>query len=314
MLKQLCQKLFLLTSGAFLLLAAAGTNAACDPDALLQACDFDSPYSVTLQGATAGQAIGAISFRVTSKRPKNKGTFQASKYSVIAYAEIGTEFSLVSQYGDSMPLVLTYNNWNGNFAELAPSTSSGQLNGTTTFQPASLQLAISDTATALRPGTYTGGIRLLWQPANACKECVPFTETIDIAVTIPATIAISGLDDVSIDYPASSNSQAFCVTTSAGLDFNIRADSDTGSGSFILEGLGVGDRIEYRVAAGSVGGSPVDLVEGIPSAAQWPGDPLDNCGSGGENMQLVIAVDSSALESAVETAYTDKLTITVEVQ
>ncbi|WP_237057912.1 hypothetical protein [Microbulbifer sediminum] len=314
MIERIRQRLLLCTLGALTLLVSHGTSAACDANALMQACDFDSPYSATLQYPVTTPAIGDIGFRITSKRIKKNGSFQDNKYRVTAYPDIGSGFTLVSEYGDELALALTYNNWDGNSELLSAGIGSGQMSGTVSYQPASLTLARADTTTTPRPGSYAGSIRLVWEPAFACKSCTPFATTIDLTVVIPATIAISGLDDVTIDYPANSHMQTFCVSTSAGMGFNIRADSETGAGRFALLGPGTGDIIDYRVAAGAASGITEDLVEGLSSATHWPGDPLDNCASGGENMQLLISVDTSALERAVETSYADKLTLTVEVQ
>lgn len=292
---------------------------ACDTDQIIQVCELDSRTTFVFDPQV--QTLGSVDFRIISKREKKNDKPQGVKYRVRATETSTAQFTLRSTSGsDQIDVTLTYINFNGMATALTPGAESAQQDGTPTFADASIRFDLATAGIQPASGVYQGYFQLELNQSAACADsgCQSTTASFDVELVVDASIRISGLEDMWIDYPVSTATQTFCVFTSAGLDFGIRADSQNGTGEFLLLGTGgTGDTVNYQVSTGEVSSALVTLTEGVSTLNQgitWAGNPSADCATGGENMQLEISLDPAAINNAVETNYTDTITLTVELQ
>ena len=300
-----------------LLLSAQVTRAqVCDAGQIIQACELNSPTTFIFNPQAT--QLGSLDFRVISKREKKNDRPQAVKYRVKVAETSTAQFTLQSTAGDLIDVTLSYVNFDGSVTVLTHGVQSAQQNGNTAFGNASIIFDLATPGIQPRPGVYQGSFQLELQQSASCGStgCGTFATTFDVELVVDPSIRISGLEDMLINYPTSTATQTFCVFTSAGLDFGIRAESLNGSGEFLLLGTaGTGDTVSYEVSSGEVNGALAPLAEGqatLDQGTTWPGNPSQDCVSGGENMQLQIAIDPAALNNARESQYTDTITLTVE--
>lgn len=224
---------------------------------------------------------------------------------------------LLSGAGGSLPIRLTYSSTNVTGLPLPPGASSAAIQGHNRHESVYITVWLAEPLAAahLLAGTYSGTFNLTLSQRGSCNpDCLTVPFSIDLVV--PANIRISGLDDMEINAPGEmAKDEDFCVFTQGGAPFGIKADSAVGSdGSFQLGGRITGDRITYHVEANtSPPSAPMMLTEGVPTAPIWSGHTQLDCG-GGSNMRITVTLPPGALDNAVESTYTDTLTITVELE
>lgn len=306
---------------ALLVLIAPATFAqSCDATRPVQVCALESPALRELQDPA--QLLADIDLQVISQRTigGNNKKPKAVDYTVSSPASAGGLFTLVAGGGQALTVSLTYNNFDGSSGLIkAPAAQGTPFTGTTAFRNASISIALADTTALPPPATYAGSFELELSQTTGCgNSCAATRVFLQLEITIPASIRISGLEDMAISYPALSATQQFCVFTTQGVAFGVRADSLHGSGSFVLAGSGgSGDTVVYQVSAGEVSGGLIALTEEVSSLDQgiaWPGSSSETCATGGENMQLRIDISPDEIDGALETTYTDTLTLVVETQ
>lgn len=301
---------------ALLLISQVAHAQTCDIEQVIQVCELSSPTSFTFDALAT--SLGTVDFRVISKREKKNDKPQAVKYRVKVIETNTGQFSLESAAGDLIDVSLSYANFDGSVTALTHNVQSSQQDGNTTFGNASIIFDLTAPVVQPPPGVYQGRFQMDLEQSAGCGSngCETFVTTFDVELVVEASIRISGLEDMLINYPTSTATQNFCVFTSAGLDFGIRAESLNGSGEFLLLGTGgTGDTVVYAVNSGEVNSPLTPLTEGLTTLDQgitWPGNPSQDCVTGGENMQLQISIDPAALSNARESQYTDTITLTVE--
>ncbi|MCQ3828339.1 hypothetical protein HXX02_02665 [Microbulbifer elongatus] len=140
-----------------------------------------------------------------------------------------------------------------------------------------------------------------------------------VRLTSSARIQITGLEDMQListgeDIDAS---QRFCVYTSDGSEFRIKADSQYGSGTFALKSQTSTQTIEYDLRTWALIGPRrrARLDEGVFTRNTWHGHPQKACNAGAdENMLLELRIPSDRLQLLDSTSYHDTLTLTVEAE
>lgn len=111
--------------------------------------------------------------------------------------------------------------------------------------------------------------------------------------------------------------ETFCVHTTGGARFNLRANSLHGNGAFTLRGNAGIDSVNYQIYARKntpPTGPEIQLQEGsIHTANQWAGHLQDGCNSGANNnMRIRVHIPQSELTGLEDSTYTDTVTLTVE--
>ena len=299
-----------------LLVSQVARAQVCDAEQIIQVCELESPTTFIFNPQAT--SLGTLNFRVISKREKKNDKPQAVKYRVKVTETSSTQFTLASASGDLVDVTLSYANFDGSVTALTHDVQSSQQNGNTTFGNASIIFALAAPGVQPPPGVYLGTFQMDLEQSAGCGSsgCETFVTTFDVELVVEASIRISGLEDMLINYPSNIATQSFCVFTSAGLEFGIRAESMNGNGEFLLLGTGgTGDTVVYAVDSGEVNSTLAPLTEGQTTLDQgltWPGNPSQDCVTDGENMQLQISIDPAALNNARESQYTDTITLTVE--
>ncbi|MFC6634820.1 hypothetical protein [Microbulbifer taiwanensis] len=292
-------------------------------DRFIGVCELqDTSQVIPFDSSTS--PVGSIEFGIRSCG-RGSGWFDWScatatpyRVQVIDSASSGTSFTLTNSVGTTVPVGFSFRRSGGSPIQLQPNQWSGggyafagSVNQTSTY----LELTVPS-APSLAPGVYSNTFEFTLEQQEHCGIlfCSDATlSPIEFAVDliIPDRIRISGLEDMEIAANLTGLSQGqqyFCVYSQGAQPFGITAHSGTGSGTFLLAGI---DTVEYETwIADSLGGSPEQLSEGIPSILSWAGHLQDDC-PGGENMLLDIRIQQSALMNIMDTSYTDTLTLTV---
>lgn len=261
------------------------------------------------------------------------GYFQSNCAEAVAYrvavqgSAVNSNQFLLSDPGSggTLPVHLSFSRAGGGTQQLIPNQlSSATFAGSVAQIAAALTVAVSAPDPSLLPGSYSGDFYFTLEQTQHCKWFLVFPNCTDtyllpipfrVSVEVASKIRISGLSDMAITANPSGLTEAqqeFCVYSQGGASFGITATSVNGSGSFLLAGNL--DQIEYEtwVQSLTVGGL-LQLTEGQPTSQLWPGTLWDQCtGGSGENMQLSIRIQPAALANALESSYSDTLTLTVE--
>ncbi|MCX2780140.1 hypothetical protein [Microbulbifer thermotolerans] len=264
----------------------------------------------------------------------------ARSYTLEVRGNGGGDYFWLSGPGGNIPMQLSFLHPASGSVALRPNTEStrfeGAANGVQT--PVELLVTIPE-GVQLQPGTYRGDFDFYlyqcnpwgdpnnpWNPIR-CKDSnnssqrtelyPPISFTIQIGAE--AQIRISGLEDMEITPSTSGNTDAeqnFCVYTSGGANFDLRAQSTQGSGEFTLRGSSGMDTINYKVHVKSLQPpvAAVWLQEGIATTGgRWQGSSQENCADG-ENMQLLVRIPTNEIADPIDSRYSDTLTLTVELQ
>jgi hypothetical protein len=269
----------------------------CSPDGSSETCEFATPYTVSLTGPTTNN---------------------------------GKKFVLVGAQ-DEAEVTLTYSS-SGNSEALSPGELAGLFQGGANGQlvPATINVALQNLG-KLKSTSYSGTFTLgvdqcgdndLGGPAP-CDGSMPVTRlatgeevTFTISLVVNSEIRISGLEDMALvpdGAGAYINSQNFCVYTTSGALYRITADSQNGSGNFLLQGTT--QSLQYEAVVSATAGNSEALQEAVISSNTWQGHPQADCnGYAEENMHIDIRVPPAEIGAATETSYSDTLTLTVEVE
>ncbi len=244
----------------------------------------------------------------------------------------GNNFILRRDRGNQTAEIRLAYSSGGSTETLNPATNGSQLfpgaaNGAHT--PASITVTMVDPGTNLRNGIYSGTFELTIDQCGgsytwgvdpeACDGRYATTEllnlTFHIELRIRSRIRIHGLDDMFLTATTegAESSQTFCVWTTGDALFRLTADSQNGSGQFLLRGI---DLVPYSAEIEHLPSARVEaLTEGVRSTNNWPGHNSRSCRNlSQENMQITIRVDPASLEGAQDSNYTDTLTLTVELE
>ncbi|KUJ83333.1 hypothetical protein AWR36_005575 [Microbulbifer flavimaris] len=269
----------------------------CSPDGASETCEFATPYAVRLTGPT---------------------TRNGKKF-VLEGAQDEADVTLTySSSGISEALSP------GEFSGLFPGGANGQL------VPATINVSLQNLG-KLKSTTYSGTFTLGVDQCGdndsggptPCDGTKPVTRlatgeevTFTINLVIDAEIRISGLEDMALVADGTGaylDSQQFCVYTTSGALYRITADSQNGSGNFLLQGTT--QSLQYETVVSALAGSSEALQEAVISSNTWLGHPQPDCnGYAEENMRIDIRVPPAEIGSATETSYSDTLTLTVEVE
>ncbi|SFC63003.1 hypothetical protein SAMN05660479_02125 [Microbulbifer thermotolerans] len=250
------------------------------------------------------------------------------------------DYFFLSGPGGNIPVQFSFRHPTSGAVPLRPSTEStrfeGAANGVQT--PVEFLVTIPEDI-QLQVGTYQGTFDFYlyqcnpwgdpnnpWNPIQ-CKDSNNASERTElyppisftIQIGAEAQIQISGLEDMIITSNTSSNidaEQSFCVYTSGGVGFNLRAESAHGNGNFVLRGQAGIDTINYEVQVQSL--SPplatTWLQEGVTATGGlWHGSNRENCADG-ENMLLNVHIPANGLVDPADSQYSDTLTLTVEIE
>lgn len=291
---------------------------ACDNTQLIQICDLNRTTTFALNSPVP-TILGSVEFSVISRRPQTQNRYKETNYKVTVIERNSGQYTLTSQNNDEIPVVLNYSSLsNSTLVELTHGQNSKILKGSINFESASISFSLATPTVQPPPGVYVGSFEITLRESGCGQSCLEIIGLFDVELVVDPSIRISGLEDMLLNFPANTATQTFCVFASAGLDFGIRAESLNGSGEFLLLGSGgTGDTVTYQASSGEVGTALTPLTEGIATLDQgisWPGNSSQDCAIGGENMELLISVDPAALNNAIESNYTDTLTLTVELQ
>lgn len=255
---------------------------------------------------------------------------------------LNQEFVLSGPGGD-IPVALTFHHPSVTSTAIVPGQVTGtRFRGAANGQQTPVSFSITpSTATAPTPGIYRGTLQFYLYQCNPwgspddpynpilCKDSTASdnrTElspplSVDIALLVGAGIRISGLEDMVLQMPAPGNDitaeQYFCVYTTASTKFTLRADSQNGSGQFLLGGASTTDTIAYelQVQSEKPPKKKAKLAEGVFTQKSWEGHSSVDCtGYSDENMLLNLTIPAANLANPQDYQYTDTLTLTVEMQ
>lgn len=307
-----------------------------NPERFIGVCNLEDSTSVFTYDSTPGYQA-EVQFTVRSCSTWWGETCeQAIPYSVTVSGDNnGSNFILRRNRGNGNQAVavnLTYAS-GGSSELLSPDTESSTRfpGGASGLQrPASLTLSLVNPGANLQPGVYIGNFYLTIDQCGSsytwgtdpeiCNGQSNTTQLVDLPFRIElhtqAQIRISGLQDMALTANAGSGaeaSQTFCVRASGGALFRISADSASGNGQFLLQGI---DQVEYSTTVEHLpSGQGEELTEGLVSSNNWPSYVDEDCQNlGQENMQITVRVAPEALGTAQDTSYTDTLTLTVELE
>ncbi|MGL6159375.1 hypothetical protein [Microbulbifer sp.] len=245
----------------------------------------------------------------------------------------GGQFVL-SGPGGNIPFALTFSQPSSGSETLTPHTETnnrfaGSINGAQI--PVEFEISLLG-STSFSPGIYSGNFEFYlyqcdpWWSGGICKGTTasqaaelspPIFFTIEI--TVLPQIRISSLQDMTLTANPGGNTedqQSFCVYTTGGISFDLRAESQNGNGAFILIGNAGIDSVDYqlRVESQTPPRRPTWLNEGVSTTnGRWNGHQQDGCNSG-DNMLLTIRIPQGELANAQDSTYTDTLTLTVELE
>ncbi|WP_237067251.1 hypothetical protein [Microbulbifer guangxiensis] len=272
------------------------TLRSCSPDGFSETCEFATPYAVALNGPTTGN---------------------------------GRKFILAGVQ-DNAEVTLTFSS-SGVSEELAPGQLTGLFPGGANGRqvPATINVSLQNLG-KLKGNFYSGTFSLgIDQCGNndvggalPCDGSKPVTRlatgeevVFTISLVVDTEIRISGLEDMVLAPDGNGayvDSQSFCVYTTARTLYRITADSQAGSGAFLLQGAA--ENLQYETVVSS-GGRTESLREAVISSNTWRGHPQVDCNSySEENMRIDIRVPPARIGAATETSYSDTLTLTVEVE
>ncbi|WP_193165101.1 hypothetical protein [Microbulbifer hainanensis] len=269
----------------------------CSPNWTSANCDYATPYAVTLSG------------------PKQ-----------------GKQFVLTGSSGDRVKINFTYASA-GLSETLKPDAESKTLfSGGDNGQqvPVSIQVALA-VGSPPKDSYYSGEFTLSIDqcgkndfggsfPCDGSKPTTKLQSGYEIHFIVELVqdteIRISGLQDLPLTASGSGdvqNSEDFCVYSALGAQFRLTADSQNGSGNFILRGP---EDLSYSATVSDIAsGSSESLSDGIPSSNTWSGHASSDCNQYLENnMRITIVVPQTELQRATGANYTDTLTLTVELQ
>ncbi|MBB3061903.1 hypothetical protein [Microbulbifer rhizosphaerae] len=283
----------------------------CNTDTYLGVCGLTNPNVFTYDSQSPD--VGQIPFSVRSYNQFFIWSFPVNYTVTVQGAANGTNF-LLSAPGGQAAISMDFTDSNGATSDLLPDTPSAAFQGSINAEPVFIDVILETNGATLLPDTYTGIFQLSLNQ-QGCLDCRSISDIeLIIELVVAPEIRISGLSDMAIDANLTGLTEAqqtFCVYSQGGAPFGIAAGSANGNGSFLLTGNV--DQIEYETWMESLSsGGPEQLTEGQPSALSWSGSLWDECTGSGENMQISIRIQQSAITDAMESSYTDTLTLTVE--
>ena len=155
------------------------------------------------------------------------------------------------------------------------------------------------------------------QAANDGNLGATSTGDIDITLNVPNMAQISGLTDITVNYPATggdvTRAISFCVFSSTRL-YTIRATSANGDGAtntFRLHDSG--NYIPYEIDWTDDGGTATNLDHNQNLASQNTNATAVDCG-GGTNTSLTLRITEAAVAAVPAASYQDNLTLLVTPQ
>lgn len=283
----------------------------CNANTFLGVCGLTNPN--TFIHDSQFPEVGEVLFSVRSFN-QFFFTFPVNYTITVEGAANGTNFLLSAPSGQAA-ISMDFTDSSGTTSDLIPNTPSTAFQGSVNAAPVSMGITLETNGAALLPDTYTGILQLSLQQGPLCFNCQSISNIeLIIELVVAPEIRISGLSDMAIDANPSGLTEAqqtFCVYSQGGAPFGITAASGNGNSSFLLAGNV--DQVQYETWVESLSAGGIEqLAEGQPSNLSWPGSLWDGCSGSGENMQISIRIQQNALANAVETSYTDTLTLTVE--
>ncbi|WP_308368400.1 MULTISPECIES: hypothetical protein [unclassified Microbulbifer] len=283
----------------------------CNSDTFLGVCGLTNPNDFIYDSQSP--ELGEIPFSVRSYNQFFIWSFPVNYIVTVQGTASGNNF-LLSAPGGQAAISMDFTDSSGATSNLLPDTPSAAFQGSINAAPVFIDATLETNGATLLPDTYTGIFQLSLDQ-QGCFDCRNISDIeLIIELVVAPEIRISGLSDMAIDANPTGLTEAlqtFCVYSQGGAPFGITAGSGNGNGSFLLA-RNV-DQIEYETWMESLSSAGQEqLTEGQPSALSWPGSLWDGCTGSGENMQISIRIQQSAIADAMESSYTDTLTLTVE--
>lgn len=143
----------------------------------------------------------------------------------------------------------------------------------------------------------------------------------DITLTVPTQIIVKNFDDMALTTTgatlgdAITGTEEFCVGGIGFASYSVNLESQNGStggsGSAPFQLNGSGQNLPYAAAfvnnTTSTTGDDADTNGDVPGSFPRAG----NLACATDNARVIVSIDSADWESAVETSYSDTLTVTV---
>lgn len=274
-----------------------------------ESCENAVPYTVVISGESNSEGFVLR---------RNKGNGNKTATITLAYASGGISHPIPPDTEVPYPSA-----GDGAEADMFPGGADGRQ------RPAAMTVRLANPGTNLPAGVYAGTFYLSiyqcgsmggngWNSVCNGQYNYTYLENIPFRIELrrKSTIDISGVEDIPLSIEpgnGATGTMQFCVGTSGGALFRLLADSATGNGQFLLQGV---DQLQYSTTVEHLPSARREnLQEGRSSQRTWPGHFDSQCqGLSQENMQITIDVDQLALDEARDTEYVDTLTLTVELE
>jgi hypothetical protein len=233
-------------------------------------------------------------------------------------------YSLSSGGGDQANFSLTFKPDNEPSATtLSPGAPSGEFTGSTSQIGASLSLTLTN-PDSLVDNNYSGDFEFLIEQYFFGFPFQSLTVYFTINLAVPTRIIVKNFDDMdlftntaSLDQPIEGY-ENICVGGIGFANYTVNLSSENGStggsGSFPFQLNGASQNLPYTAEfinnTSSTIGIPPDANGDISQAFPRAGN--ENCTT--DNARVIVSIAAASWESANETSYTDKLTVTVTPQ
>ena len=330
-MRQLHLKILLLLLFSLSHLSSAQVVDYCSSDNALRVCDLDGEnlthsYSAgSTQTASLDFQVQSCKWQSSKNRCHNTNTLD---YTVAVTGENdGSSFLLTGPGDAKLPVTFSYTDATNFTANIPANGTEQTYYGTNALLPTALTVTVDTlTAQSLLQGDYTAQFTLAAAQFGGCGSsgCTTFSDiTFTVTVTIEARIVVTRLDDIPLTRPAS-NTQAIaarediCVGGAGFSQYKVKFSSQNGSSGagggsypFQLNGNNTAHSLPYAVAfAGTTTTtSGTDAASDGSVSGSFTRTADLNCSA--DNATIFVTIPASDWNSAIDTNYTDTLSITV---
>jgi len=303
----------------------------CSENFALRICDLDGStlthefVSGTGESATLDIQVQSCKWQ-DNKEVCHKSNFLAYLVAIVGENN-GTHFLLTGPGGAKLPVSISFTDATNFTTVIAAIGSEQELNGTNALLPAGITATVDPLATqGLLPGNYSAEFILSARQTGGCGKygCTEFSDigfTINIA--LPAQIVVKRMDDIPLSRPAG-NSQAIsqrediCVGGTGFSQYKVTffsQNGSTGAGGgaypFQLNGSNTTDTLPYYVAFTGNTAAPSGTSAASDGSVSGTFSRTGDLACSGDNATIFISIPASDWNAAIDTHYTDTLSITV---